>query len=102
MLQGDPSAAPYAVNIAKEIIGKVPTFGICMGHQIMGQAFGASTFKLKFGHHGGNHPIRFGETGAETELQGATQINPFFRLLLCCGEWYKSEARLSFGLGFGA
>lgn len=62
-LQGDPSAVPYAVEIAKKIIGQVPTFGICMGHQVMGQAFGADTFKLKFGHHGGNHPIRFGETG---------------------------------------
>lgn len=60
---GDPSAAPYAVNNAKEIIGKKPTFGICMGHQIMGQAFGGKTFKLKFGHHGGNHPIKFMPTG---------------------------------------
>lgn len=62
-MQGDPSAVPYAVETAKQIIGKVPTFGICMGHQVMGQAFGADTFKLKFGHHGGNHPIRFSTTG---------------------------------------
>lgn len=55
---GDPSAAPYAVENAKKIIGDRPTFGICMGHQIMGQAFGGSIFKLKFGHHGGNHPIK--------------------------------------------
>lgn len=55
---GDPSAAPYAVENAKKIIGEKPTFGICMGHQIMGQAFGGSIFKLKFGHHGGNHPIK--------------------------------------------
>lgn len=61
---GDPSAVPYAVEIAKQIIGKVPTFGICMGHQIMGQAFGADTFKLKFGHHGGNHPIRYSKNGS--------------------------------------
>jgi GMP synthase-like glutamine amidotransferase len=38
-------------------------FGICMGHQILGQAFGGKTFKLKFGHHGGNHPIRYNPTG---------------------------------------
>lgn len=56
--QGDPSAAPYAVENAKAILGKKPVFGICMGHQILGQAFGGKTFKLKFGHHGGNHPIR--------------------------------------------
>lgn len=55
---GDPSAAPYAVENAKAILGKKPVFGICMGHQILGQAFGGTTFKLKFGHHGGNHPIR--------------------------------------------
>ena len=44
------------------MIGKKPVFGICMGHQLLGQAFGGATFKLKFGHHGGNHPIRFEET----------------------------------------
>jgi carbamoyl-phosphate synthase small subunit len=62
-LQGDPSAAPWAVDNTKEILGKKPLFGICMGHQIMGQAFGAKTFKLSFGHHGGNHPIRDMDTG---------------------------------------
>lgn len=61
--QGDPSAAPYAVENAKQILGKKPVFGICMGHQILGQAFGGKTFKLKFGHHGGNHPIRHNPTG---------------------------------------
>lgn len=55
---GDPSAVPYAVENAKKLLGKKPTFGICMGHQVMGQAFGAKTFKLSFGHHGGNHPIK--------------------------------------------
>ena len=60
---GDPSAVPYAVENAKAIVGKKPVFGICMGHQVLGQAFGASTFKLPFGHHGGNHPIRFEPDG---------------------------------------
>lgn len=60
---GDPSAAPYAVENAKAILGKKPVFGICMGHQILGQAFGGKTFKLKFGHHGGNHPIRHNPSG---------------------------------------
>lgn len=55
---GDPSAVPYAVDTVKELIGKVPIFGICMGHQLLGQALGGKTFKMKFGHHGGNHPVR--------------------------------------------
>ncbi|KAI3952945.1 hypothetical protein MKX01_028637 [Papaver californicum] len=55
---GDPSAVPYAVETVKQIIGKVPVFGICMGHQLLGQALGGKTFKMKFGHHGGNHPVR--------------------------------------------
>ncbi|PSS30288.1 Carbamoyl-phosphate synthase small chain like [Actinidia chinensis var. chinensis] len=55
---GDPSAVPYAVETVKKIIGKVPVFGICMGHQLIGQALGGKTFKMKFGHHGGNHPVR--------------------------------------------
>lgn len=54
---GDPSAVPYAVETVKEILGKVPVFGICMGHQLLGQALGGKTFKMKFGHHGGNHPV---------------------------------------------
>ncbi|XP_027075516.1 carbamoyl phosphate synthase small chain, chloroplastic-like [Coffea arabica] len=55
---GDPSAVPYAVDTVREIIGKIPVFGICMGHQLLGQALGGKTFKMKFGHHGGNHPVR--------------------------------------------
>lgn len=54
---GDPSAVPYAVETVKAIIGNVPVFGICMGHQLIGQALGGKTFKMKFGHHGGNHPV---------------------------------------------
>jgi carbamoyl-phosphate synthase small subunit len=55
---GDPSAVPYAIETVKEILGKVVVFGICMGHQLLGQALGGKTFKMKFGHHGGNHPVR--------------------------------------------
>ncbi|MCE3215437.1 hypothetical protein HAX54_002382 [Datura stramonium] len=55
---GDPSAVPYAVEAVKQLIGRIPVFGICMGHQLLGQALGGKTFKMKFGHHGGNHPVR--------------------------------------------
>lgn len=55
---GDPSAAPYAVETVRKLIGKLPLFGVCMGHQILSQAFGAKTYKLKFGHRGGNQPVQ--------------------------------------------
>ncbi len=54
---GDPEALPYIVNTVKGLLGEMPIFGICLGHQILGQAFGGKTFKLKFGHHGGNQPV---------------------------------------------
>jgi carbamoyl-phosphate synthase small subunit len=60
---GDPSAVPYAVENTRRVLGHKPVFGICMGHQLLGQAFGGTTFKLKFGHHGANHPIRHTPTG---------------------------------------
>lgn len=60
---GDPAALPYIVKTVQELIGKVPIFGICLGHQILGQAFGGKTYKLKFGHHGANHPVKDLKTG---------------------------------------
>ncbi len=54
---GDPSAVPYIVETVRKLISNLPLFGICFGHQILGQALGGTTFKLKFGHHGGNHPV---------------------------------------------
>jgi len=60
---GDPSALSYIVKTVQELIGKVPIFGICLGHQILGQAFGGKTYKLKFGHHGGNQPVKDLKTG---------------------------------------
>ncbi len=60
---GDPAALPYIVEAARGVIGRVPVFGICLGHQIIGQAIGGYTEKLKFGHHGINQPVKNLRTG---------------------------------------
>jgi len=60
---GDPQAVTYAVVTIRELLAKVPLFGICLGHQLLGLACGGSTFKLKFGHRGSNHPVRDIESG---------------------------------------
>ncbi len=60
---GDPSAVTYGIECARKLLGKLPLFGVCLGHQILGLALGATTRKLKFGHRGGNHPVREVETG---------------------------------------
>lgn len=89
---GDPTDVPETIEAVKALIGKYPIFGICLGHQLISLAYGAETYKLKFGHRGGNHPVRNLETNkieitsqnhsyavkesslAETELT-ATHIN---------------------------
>ena len=60
---GDPEPVTYAVEAAKHFVDRLPVFGICLGHQILGLACGARTFKLKFGHRGANHPVKNLETG---------------------------------------
>ena len=60
---GDPVVCDYAVQEIKELLGQMPVFGICLGHQPMGAALGGTTYKLPFGHHGGNHPVRHIPTG---------------------------------------
>jgi carbamoyl-phosphate synthase small subunit len=61
---GDPAALPYAIHNVRELVSTdIPTFGICLGHQILGLAVGGQTFKLKFGHRGANHPVKELESG---------------------------------------
>ncbi|MGH2476752.1 MAG: glutamine-hydrolyzing carbamoyl-phosphate synthase small subunit, partial [Candidatus Limnocylindrales bacterium] len=60
---GDPTTVPYAVDAIRGLLGHVPIFGICLGHQLLGLAIGAGTVKLPFGHHGGNHPVKNLVTG---------------------------------------
>jgi carbamoyl-phosphate synthase small subunit len=60
---GDPEPVTYAQQNIRNLAGKTPIFGICLGHQLVGLALGGKTYKLKFGHHGGNHPVRQERTG---------------------------------------
>ena len=64
---GDPATTTYVIRTATEFLGRLPIFGICLGHQIMGQVVGGKTYKLKFGHRGGNHPVMNTMTG-KTEI----------------------------------
>jgi carbamoyl-phosphate synthase small subunit len=60
---GDPALLDYAVETARGLLGRVPILGICLGHQVLARAWGARTFKLKYGHRGANHPVRETATG---------------------------------------
>ena len=60
---GDPAAVKYVIETTRKLIGKLPIFGICLGHQMLGLALGGKTYKLKFGHHGANHPVKDLKTG---------------------------------------
>jgi carbamoyl-phosphate synthase small subunit len=60
---GDPAEVPYAVDAIAGLLGEVPIFGICLGHQLLARAVGAGTVKLPFGHHGGNHPVQDTRSG---------------------------------------
>lgn len=60
---GDPSGVDYAINEIRKMLGRVPIFGICLGHQLLALALGGKRYKLKFGHHGANHPVKNLQTG---------------------------------------
>jgi carbamoyl-phosphate synthase small subunit len=67
---GDPEPLAATIHAVRELLGSIPVFGICLGHQVLGLALGATTFKLPFGHHGGNHPVRrFADGGVEITSQ---------------------------------
>jgi carbamoyl-phosphate synthase small subunit len=75
---GDPAGLPSCVETVRELIGRTPIFGVCLGHQLLGRALGADTFKLKFGHRGGNHPVQDldGGTVAITSQNHGFAVDP--------------------------
>jgi carbamoyl-phosphate synthase small subunit len=79
---GDPGALDYVVATVRELVGKLPVYGICLGHQLLCRAVGLETYKLPFGHHGANHPVKDLATG-KTEI---TSQNHGFAVLGPSGE----------------
>ncbi len=93
---GDPATLDGPVQLAREALGKVPMFGICLGHQIMGRAAGASTSRLPFGHHGANHPVKDLDSGRVH----ITSQNHEFQVdaaSLPPGDFYVSQVNLNDG-----
>ena len=109
---GDPAAVTYGVESTRALLGKVPLFGICLGHQILGLALGGSTYKMHFGHRGGNQPVQFSDT-ARVEISShnhgfavdatslpsdveVTHVNLNDR----CVEGLRASDRLAFGVQY--
>ncbi len=95
---GDPSRLPHAVQLCRDLLERrMPLLGICLGHQILGQAAGASTSRLGFGHHGGNHPVRDAETGAVYVTSQNHEFQVDASSLPEQSGWYVSERNLNDG-----
>jgi len=95
---GDPSRLPHAVRLCRDLLERrMPLLGICLGHQILGQAAGASTSRLGFGHHGGNHPVRDAETGAVYVTSQNHEFQVDAGSLPEHSGWYVSERNLNDG-----
>ena len=95
---GDPARLPHAVQLCRELLERrLPLLGICLGHQVLGQAAGASTSRLKFGHHGGNHPVRDVENGAVYVTSQNHEFQVDEASLPAGSGWYVSERNLNDG-----
>ena len=95
---GDPARLPHAVQLCRELLERrLPLLGICLGHQVLGQAAGASTSRLKFGHHGGNHPVRDAENGSVYVTSQNHEFQVDAASLPADSGWYVSERNLNDG-----
>jgi carbamoyl-phosphate synthase small subunit len=93
---GDPEAVPYLVEAVRDLMTKVPVFGICLGHQIIGLAAGGRTYKLPFGHHGANHPVRDLATG-RVEITSQNHNFAVDPASVAAGGWEPTHLNLNDG-----